>query len=212
MLARMPPTERWPSSCYEAGLAAPSQERLVELGVRQRERHVHPGAARRWPPDCCRSRSRSMAPYSIAALARLRSRHRREAALALDPLEHQAGDVPGERRRRVEHRAVVRHRLAVEHRRRVRARACPSRSSRTITTHEARGPDVLLRAGIDHAEAARHRSAATGSSTTCRRPAARRRCRERTETRRRRWSRSACSAGTPRPACAATAHCAGTCV
>ena len=61
--------------------------------------------------------------------------HGREPALRLQPLEHQARDVPAEGRRRVEHGAFVGHRLVVPDRRACRGAPCRSgpraRSPRT---------------------------------------------------------------------------------
>ena len=196
----MPPTERWPSSVTRPACLRFGEERLVELGVRQRERHVHPRARVLRDRIAIEATSRRSPRRASRALARLRSPMRGEAALALQPLEHQPRHVPGERRRRVQHRAVLRHRREVhERRRRRRARGRADRRARS----RASGPPGRCSSARRRRSrrTSTRRSAATGSSRTCRRPAARRRRRARSETRRRRWSRSACSAGTRRPAC-----------
>ena len=58
-------------------------------------------------------------------------RHRREAALALEPAEHQPGEIPAKGRRRVEHRAGFRHRAVIEHHRRPGARV-----AREVLAHD----------------------------------------------------------------------------
>ena len=143
-----------------------------------------------------------MAAYSICCLGLVAPRHLGEAAFALQPLEHEARHVPAEGRRRIEHRAGIGHGAVVEDRRRAGARA-----AQQVIAHDhdrdSRRTDVLLRARVDEPEARHVERARQDAGGHVRDERHRSPFRERTETRRRRWSRSACSAGTPRRAMAA---------
>ena len=194
----MPPTERWPFEIHQAGLRGLGAERLVEIGLGQRERHVHPrtGVFRHRALVELRSLDEAVEPLGLGTIARL---HGLEAALLLEPLEHQAGEVPAEGRRRVEHGAFIGHGLEVPHRRRAWARLADQ-----VVAHDhdadARRADVLLRAGVDEAElrdVQRSRQDGRGEVRHQRHVADVRAC---SRTPRHRWFRSACSGNTPRRA------------
>ena len=165
------------------------EEGVVERLVAQLERHVHAASGRRLRHRvACRSALRRGSRRAAAALAMLCASIAARPPCALQPLEHQAGDVDRVGRRRVEHRVVVGLLLVVEGRRRDRQRLADQ-----VVAHdhdrEAGRADVLLRAAVDQAVAAHVDRPRQDVATTCRPPAARRRCRASSGTRRRRWSR-----------------------
>ena len=127
------------------------EEGRIERLVGELERDVHPGAASRRDPVRIEARS-VYRPVEAARLALVARGHGREAALPLDPFEHQGGDVPRERARGVGHG--------------------PGRGLRGVADdgggegvgpieqvlahdddREARHAQVLLRAGVDEPEA-----------------------------------------------------------
>src|SRR6185436_7735488 len=102
---------------HHAALHRALEERLVELGVLQRERHVHARAV------FLRHRVVEEPALVEVVVQQLRLLDidlldGGEAAELLQPLEHQPGDVHRVARRRVEHRVGIGLRLVVHHARR----------------------------------------------------------------------------------------------
>ena len=93
-----------------------------------------------------------MAAYRLPPWRRCASTHLRDAALALQPLEHEAREVPGEGRRRIEHRARLGHGTVVKDRGRSRARV-PEQIVSHDHDRDAGRADVLLGARVDEPEA-----------------------------------------------------------
>ena len=135
---------------HQARLLRCGGEGLVELGIRERERHVHPRA--RVLRDRVLVERRAVdRRVQLLRLGAIALADAAQPALPLEPLEHEPRHVPREGRRRVEHRAVLRHGREIDERR--RRRAC---ATEQVFAHyderEAGGTDVLLRARVDHAE------------------------------------------------------------
>ncbi len=135
---------------HEPGILGFFEEGLVEIRVCEREWDVHPR------PGILRNRilveGRAIdRRVELARLLLVELAHRVQSTLALEPLQNEPRDVPGIRRRRVHHGAVLRHRGEVEDRRRARTRA----SDQILAHDDEREPgraDVLLRAGINDPE------------------------------------------------------------
>lgn len=127
------------------------QERLVETLVGQAERHVHPGAGARLDRVGVEVAGIDglVQQVLLGAVALL---HRGHPALLLQPFEDQAGQVPGVSRRGVVHGTVVRGDLVVEHGR-TDAAGAAEQVFANDHHHQAGRADVLLRPGIDQAEA-----------------------------------------------------------
>ena len=109
----MPPTDLWPLICSNPRLFGARNKRLVAGFVAQEEGHVHAGTGNCGPRRSCRSRTRQSRRTAAAALATvarfLAAITVSQAALALEPLEHQPRHIDGVGWRRVEHGAVVGH-------------------------------------------------------------------------------------------------------
>ena len=71
----MPPTERWPSRLIKPGRLRLAQERLVELGLGERERHVHPRAAVLRHRVAVEARTRRSRAYSSSRLGAVALAH-----------------------------------------------------------------------------------------------------------------------------------------
>ena len=179
---------------HEADLGRLGAERLVEIRLGERERHVHPGTRIRRHRALVEAAAfdEAVELFGLGAVALF---HRLQAALLLEPLEHEAREVPAEGRRRVEHGAFVGHGLEVPHGRRAGARLADE-----VVAHDhdadARRADVLLRAGVDEAELRHVDGARQDGGAESPPPAARCRLGERSRTPRRRWFRWACSGNT----------------
>ena len=167
----MPPTSRWPFRNPQAALGRFGKERLIEAIIRERERHVHARAVA-WLDAVgieARCVDRGVQQVRLFDIAQFDCRH---STLFTQPFQYQVGNVDRIRRRGVVAGMAVSVRLVVQHRRPAR-RAMPDRSSRTTTTVSPAGPKFFCAPANRSDRNGTHRSVATGSATTCRRPAAR---------------------------------------
>src|SRR5882672_1027328 len=145
----MPPTARWPLSCTMPRASAPFRN-AVELRIREGEGDVHARAVRL----AHRILEKGAGVEEVVEELRLGDVflfHLDKPALLLQPLEHEAGDVPGVARRGVGHGVRFGLHFVVED----GGRAF-HRMAEQVFAHddddEARRADVFLRAGVDQAE------------------------------------------------------------
>src|SRR5688572_1986268 len=135
---------------HHAALLGAFQELLVQGGIGERERHVHAravlfGDGVREEPGGVEKIVKQPGLRDVLLL------HRRQAALLLEPFEHQAGDVQRIGGGRIEHGICVRLQLVVHD-----ARRALGRAAEQVLAHDDEGeagrPGVLLRTGVDQRE------------------------------------------------------------
>src|ERR1700722_19206335 len=135
----------------EPGLPGVTQERLIKRGVGKRKGHIHPRAA---VPGHRVSIETGAVNGRVQKLRfdAVPFPDRRESAVAAQPFEDEARDVPGEGRRRVEHGVLRRDRLVIPHH---RGRGTSPPEQIIAHDHDAKAgrADVLLRPGVDQGTA-----------------------------------------------------------
>ena len=135
---------------HQAGIVGLLEKCRVKVLARQREGHIHPRARRFLDRILVVTRTVDVAvqQFGLGAIARADRDH---AALGKQPLEYEAGEIPAEGIRRVQHRLVGRVFGVVENFWNV-LRTAREQILAHDHHHQTRSADVLLRPGIDDAE------------------------------------------------------------
>ncbi len=135
----------------QATFVGTGQEWLVETVVSQAERHIHPRAIRLVDRVAVQAAGvNEVVQRALLHFVELADSF--NTTLLFQPLEYQTGQVPGQGRRGVVHRAVIGRDLVVEHGRAQGTGMTQQVFANDVHDNAARA-DVFLRAGVDHAEA-----------------------------------------------------------
>ena len=148
----MPPTALWPLSCSRPALAGAGEESFVQRLVGQEKRHVHARACFRRDPVGIKAARVIQRPVDQAGLLVGQAVHGGHAALGLEPLEHQPGEVDRIGGRCVEHGIVLGHGSVIE-RRRADGQGAPQQIVAHKDQGEAGRADVFLGTGKGQAHA-----------------------------------------------------------